>query len=357
MASVETSTGAAANRDTAPVTDQQDWSSLETWFQRELPELGGALHVEQFTGGHANLTYSVAVGATELVVRRPPFGDLAPGAHDMAREFRVLHGLGPVFDPAPRALAYCDDVSVIGAPFLVVERRHGLVVRDEIPAELSDSPDAPRRISMALVDALAELHAIDPEQIGLGGLGRPDGFVERQLAGWHARWHRIDTGADIDPLFDEVHRRLASTRPRSQRVSVLHNDYKLDNAMFTPGEPDRVSSIFDWDMATLGDPLVDLGTLLGYWKAPDDPTDRAPTIELDMAGFPSHNDIAERYASAGHDVDAIDWYEAFALWKHAAVLAQLHQRFVAGDSTDDRLRRLGDHVEPIVELADSYLPS
>jgi len=350
----------ATSRDAAPVTDQQDWIALEAWLRRELsamaPELDGQLSVEQFTGGHANLTYGVTMGETELVVRRPPLGDIAPGAHDMGREYRVLYGLGPVFDRAPRALAFCDDMSVIGAPFLVVERRRGLVVRDEIPLGLSEASGVPRRISMALVDALADLHAIDPEEIGLGRLGRPVGFVERQLAGWHDRWHRIDRGDNgASELFDEVHTRLVSTRPPTARVSILHNDYKLDNAMFTPGDPDRVSSIFDWDMATLGDPLVDLGTLLGYWKVPTDPTDRAPTIALDMTGFPSHDDIIERYASAGHHVEHVGWYEAFALWKHAVVLAQLHHRFVVGDSTDDRLRGLGDHIEPIVELAHSLL--
>ncbi|BAN02011.1 hypothetical protein YM304_16970 [Ilumatobacter coccineus YM16-304] len=355
-ASLGAPTGADDDRDTVPVSDEQDWANLDAWLRREVPTLEGPLRVEQFNGGHANLTYCVSIGATELVVRRPPFGDIAPGAHDMAREFRVLHGLAPVFAPAPGALAFCDDVSVIGAPFLVVERRRGLVVRDEIPAELSDAPDAPRRISMALVDALAELHAIDPDAVGLGGLGRPEGFVERQLAGWHHRWHRVCGSAETG-LFDEVHRRLVATQPMSTRVSIIHNDYKLDNAMFTAGDPDRVSSIFDWDMATLGDPLVDLGTLIGYWKDPSDPTDRAPTIDLDMTGFPSSHEIVERYARAGHDVEHIAWYETFALWKHAVVLAQLHHRFVVGDSTDDRLRRLGEHVQPIVELADSLLPS
>ncbi|WP_040496096.1 phosphotransferase family protein [Ilumatobacter nonamiensis] len=344
-----------AESDTSPVSDPQDWVGLELWLRSEVPDLDGPLQVEQFTGGHANLTYCVTVGTTELVVRRPPFGDIAPGAHDMAREFRVLRGLGPVFDPAPRALAFCDDVSVIGAPFLVVERRRGLVVRDVIPPGLAELPDAACRVSMALVDALAELHAIDAAEVGLERLGRPDGFVERQLAGWHDRWHRIRGGTAELGLFDRVHERLGATRPPTTRVSILHNDYKLDNAMFTPGDPDRVSSIFDWDMATLGDPLVDLGTLLGYWKEPADPTDRAPTIALDMTGFPSRDSIVERYAAAGHDVEHVQWYEAFALWKHAVVLAQLNHRFVVGDSTDERLRVLGDHVEPILALTDSLV--
>lgn len=341
--------------DTAPVSAQQDWTALDVWLRRAMPDLDGPLTVEQFTGGHANLTYCVAIGPTELVVRRPPFGDIAPGAHDMAREHRVLGGLGPVFDRAPRALAFCDDESVIGAPFLVVERRRGLIVRDRIPPGLAELPDAALRISMALVDALAELHAIVPSDVGLERLGRPDGFVERQLAGWHDRWHRIP--GDTEPRFDEVHRRLVSTQPPTARVSIVHNDYKLDNAMFVAGEPDRVSSIFDWDMATLGDPLIDLGTLLGYWKSPADSIDRAPTIELDMADFPHRGEIIDRYSSAGHAVDHIQWYEAFALWKHAVVLKQLHHRFVSGDSTDDRLGALGDHIATLVDVAHARVPA
>lgn len=342
-----------SDNDTAPVADQQDWSALETWLHQQLPNLDGPMSVRQFTGGHANLTYCVSIGESELVVRRPPFGDIAPGAHDMWREYRVLAGLGPVFDPAPQALGFCEDTAVIGAPFLVVERRHGVVVRDEIPAELADVADVASKLSLALVDALANLHAIDPNHVGLERLGRPDGFVDRQLAGWHDRWHRINEGPN--DRFDAVHARLVDTQPTSSRVSILHNDFKLDNAMFTPGQPERVSSIFDWDMATLGDPLIDLGTLLGYWKSSQDAVDRAPTIGLDMSDFPTAEALVQRYASAGHNVDHIEWYEAFASWKHAVVLKQLHQRFVDGDSSDQRLGELGAYIDPIIELAASNL--
>lgn len=349
------------DNDTAPVTDEQDWSALETWLHEQLPNLDGPMTVRQFTGGRANLTYAVTIGETELVVRRPPFGDIAPGAHDMSREYRVLHGLGSAFAPAPQALSFCEDTTVIGAPFLVVERRRGVVVRDEIPPELAGVPHVAHKMSMAMVDALAELHAIDPEEVGLERLGRPEGFVDRQLAGWHDRWHRISDGSDAtqdsDARFDAVHKDLLATQPSSSRVSILHNDFKLDNAMFAAGKPDQVASIFDWDMATLGDPLIDFGTLLGYWKDPADTIDRAPTIGLDMTDFPSSDELVSRYAAAGHDVEHIRWYEAFASWKHAVVLKQLHQRFAAGDSTDQRLGELGAYIDPIVGLAASRLQS
>lgn len=338
-----------SHNDTAQVADELDWSNLEAWLRRHIPELDGTLDVAQFTGGHANLTYCVSFGDNELVVRRPPFGEIPPGAHDMAREYRVLSGLNPVFDRAPQALAFCEDESIIGAPFLVVERRRGVVVRSDIPQSLAGLPEVERRLSHALVDALAEFHAVDPDAAGLERLGRPDGFLERQLAGWNDRWQRA--APEPIPAFDEVHARLVGTRPAHSRVSLVHNDFKFDNCMFAEGDPDRVTSIFDWDMATLGDPLVDLGTLLSYWKDPLDTIDRSPTVDLDMRGFLTRAEVIERYAGADHSVDGIQWYQAFATWKLAIVLQQLFNRFAAGDTDDERLGRLGQHVRPLVEHA------
>lgn len=339
--------------DTAPVVDPLDWAGLEAWLRNYLPGLDSEMEAKQFTGGHANLTYCVSFGRQELVLRRPPFGTIAPGAHDMAREYRVLNGLAPVFDRAPRALAFCDDLSVIGAPFVVIERRRGEVVRDSLPESLAGLPNVKRRVSDALIDALAEFHSVEPASAGLETLGRPDGFLERQVAGWHERWRRLNAGPI--PLFDEVHTRLVAARPRDSRVSLVHNDFKFDNCMFASGEPDRVTSIFDWDMATLGDPLVDLGTLLSYWQDPDDEINRAPTIALDMSGFPSRAALVNRYAAAGHGVDHVDWYEAFATWKLAVVLQQLYQRFADGHSGDERLGSLGEHVPHLIEQAHAML--
>lgn len=339
--------------DTAQVADELDWPKLETWMRGNIAGLDGDMAVAQFTGGHANLTYCVSFGDQEVVVRRPPFGEIPPGAHDMAREYRVLSGLNPVFDRAPRALAFCEDVSVIGAQFLVVERRQGEVVRSAIPDSLASLTDVERRLSHALIDALAEFHTVDPAAAGLDRLGRPEGFLDRQLAGWHNRWQRA--APEPTPVFDEVHARLVATRPAHSRVSLLHNDFKFDNCMFAEGEPDRVTSIFDWDMATLGDPLVDLGTLLSYWKDPVDGIERSPTVGLDMTGFATRAELVERYAAAGHDVDGIDWYEAFATWKLAIVLQQLFNRYAAGHTDDDRLGQFDHHIQPLAEHANTML--
>jgi len=336
--------------DVAPVRpdEQMDWPRLEAWLRENVAELEGAMEVAQFPGGHANLTYCASFGERELVVRRPPHGTIAPGAHDMGREHRVLSGLSPVFDRAPHVFGFCEDESVIGAPFVVIERRRGVVVRTEIPESLASQPDVERRLTMALVDAMVDLHRVDPKAAGLERLGRPDGFVARQLEGWNRRWQlATDQG---NALFDEIHAKLVASMPTSKQVSVVHNDFKLDNCMFDPENPDRVQSIFDWDMATLGDPLIELGTLLGYWPRGEG-SDRAgsPTIALDMSAFPAAPELVARYEAAGFDVSDLRWYEAFALWKLAVVLQQLFRRYETGQSADERFAGFGAGIPKLLE--------
>ena len=261
----------------APVRpgEQLNWAALEAWLRPRLaevlPGLDGPLEVLQFPNGSANLTYLLRVSGHELVLRRPPLGQIAPGAHDMKREFKVLSRLWRHFDRAPRAYVFCDDPSVLGADFFVMERRRGEVVRTAIPDSMRGHPDVGRRIAFALVDAMADLHALDPNACDLADLGKPDGFIERQVNGWAKRW-ALSKFDDSPAEMDELHQRLLRSMPVMSRVSIVHNDLKLDNCQFDPANPDRVASIFDWDMTTLGDPLIDLGTLLNYW--PDPPTRR-----------------------------------------------------------------------------------
>lgn len=341
----------------APVRsgEEQDWEKVEAWIRARMPELEGPFSVLQFPGGHANLTYLLRFGERELVLRRPPFGPVAPGAHDMVREFRVLSRLWEHLATAPRAYLLCEDESVIGARFFVMERRSGVVVRFRVPDEMAHHPDVARRVSFALVDAMADLHDVDYEKAGLADLGRPEGFVERQVAGWKKRF---DAAKDRElPLFDEVHDRLTRSIPPSPRAGLVHNDLKLDNCQFDPADPDRVKSIFDWDMTTLGDPLVDLGTLLGYWAEPGDGADRSPTNALtNQPGFPTRREMAERYAARRNvPLEHIRWYEAFALWKTAVVLQQIYIRYARGQTRDERFRLLGPRVPTLVQLAGSIL--
>jgi len=347
----------------APVRsgEQLDWGALEAWLLPRLaeaiPGLAGPIEVMQFPNGSANLTYLLRLGGHELVLRRPPMGEIAPGAHDMRREHKVLSRLWRRFDRAPRAYLFCDDRSVLGADFFVMERRRGEVVRAHVPQSMRAQPDVGRRLGFALVDAMAELHTLDPAACDLADLGKPDGFVERQVSGWAKRWalSRFD---DSPGPMDVVHERLERSLPALTRVSIVHNDLKLDNCQFAPENPDRVVSIFDWDMTTLGDPLIDLGTLLNYWPDPADPesAQRASNPGLAKMGLASRAEIAARYAAqTGVNLSAVRWWEAFALWKTAVVVQQLHRRWVRGESTDPRMARVADRMPSLIAAAVAVL--
>ncbi len=338
-----------------------DWAAIESHLRASLPrdvDTEGDFEVLQFPNGAANLTYLIRFGDTELVLRRPPFGTLAPGAHDMKREYKVLSRLWEHFDRAPRALLFCGDASVAGADFFVMERRRGEVIRGVIPESMRGHADVGRRIGTALVEAMAEFHLLDPEACGLGDLGRPDGFVDRQVRGWKKRWDLV-----ADPEHDDamcaVHARLAAGLPEAQRVSFVHNDLKLDNCMFDPSDPDRVIAFFDWDMTTLGDPFVDLGTLLNYWPDPaDGEQSRSSHPGMERMGLPTRAEVRSIYADrTGLDVSQVGWYEAFALWKTATVLEQLHHRWRMGDSTDERMALIATRVPALAAEADRLLDS
>jgi aminoglycoside phosphotransferase (APT) family kinase protein len=351
MASV--STGSATDRpEVAPVRagEELDWEALERHLRAHVPHTDGAFSVLQFPNGSANLTYLVRFGERALVVRRPPFGVIAAGAHDMRREHTVLSRLPTAYPRAPRALHYCADESVIGAHFLVSEYRPGIVVWDHVPEQLMVSAEPGRRIGFAVVDALADLHLVDPDACGLGDLGRPDGYLERQLRGWRQRWDPVapDGGHPLERVAELLARHLPASGP----PTLVHNDFKVDNCQFTPGDPDTVATVFDWDMATLGDPLTDLGTLLNYWPDGATPADGVPGLE--RVGLPSREEAVARYAErAGRDLTRADvaWYEAFGCWKTAVIMQQLYVRHLRGESSDDRMAARGEQVGRIADRA------
>lgn len=332
--------------------EELDWGRLEYYLADRLGS-AGQFSVRQFPNGAANLTYLIQFGGRQLVFRRPPFGEIAPGAHDMSREFRVLSRLWQAYPRAPRALLYCDDKSVVGADFLVSEYRVGQMVWSELPPSWAAIPDAGRLVGLATVDALADLALVDPASCGLADLGRPDGFLQRQVDGWTARWRRV-ASADADEPMTAAAELLAQRLPQPQRASILHNDFKIDNCQFPFDAPSRVGAVFDWDMATLGDPLVDLGILLNYWPDPADcPDDRALSYPgLESLGLPTRAEVAERYAArTGLSVDALAWYEAFASWKTATVREQLHNRYLRGESSDPRMALLHENVVMLARRA------
>lgn len=327
-----------------------DWPTLEAYLRKELPELKGKMSVAQFHGGHANLTYLLNFGATELVLRRPPFGKIAPGAHDMKREYRVLSKLYKHFPPAPRAYHLCEDEAIIGAKFVVIERKRGVVVRYKLLDYFQSFEDAEARITAAMIKAQAALHLVDYEKADLSRLGRPAGFLERQLKGWSKRWELSKT--DDSKGMDAILAWLLKDIPVTQRVSIIHNDIKPDNCQFQPDNPDKVTAIFDWDMCTLGDPLVDFASTLSYW--PDERFDKTkyPELPVTLQGnFPNKAFLIDLYQEqTSFDLSRLAWYEVFAFWKGAVIAQQLYKRYVDGDSTDKRMRLFGISAKAMVDV-------
>lgn len=320
--------------------------------------LGGAeeLAIEQFPGGHSNLTYLLRYGKRELVLRRPPFGSKVKRAHDMGREFRFLSKLGPAKPWAPTPLGFCDDPAVIGAEFYLLERLRGVILRRGVPAGLTVDEPMARRLSETLLDVLIELHDVDYEAIGLGDLGRPNGFVERQVRGWTRRYD--DARTEDIPEMPSVAKWLAANLPKSQTATIIHNDYKFDNVMYDSERFERIIGVLDWEMTTLGDPLIDLGTSLCYWvEKADGPALQnlsfAPTM---LPGMATRSELAERYASiTGRDLSDIVFYYSFGLFKTAVVLQQIYYRYHQGLTKDPRFAALNLGVRLLAEKAAEHI--
>jgi aminoglycoside phosphotransferase (APT) family kinase protein len=287
----------------------------------------------------------VRVGDTDYVLRRPPFGTQVKSAHDMGREYRVLSKLHAVFPQAPRPLLYCDDPAVLGAPFYLMQRLRGLVIRKELPAALAADPARCRELSRSLVDTLARLHSVDLAEAGLDGFGKPQGYVRRQIEGWTARWRDART-TDVEEM-DQLAAWLAERMPTESGAALIHNDYKLDNVMVDPEGLTTVTGVLDWEMATVGDPLMDLGTALSYWVESTDPPEflssrLAPTAS---PGFYTRREVVERYAEAtGRQVPHPEYYLAYGLFKLAVILQQIYHRYVHGHTRDHRFAGFGEVV-------------
>src|ERR1051325_7051735 len=341
------------SRDTQDIRagEDLDWPRVVAWLRERLPacnipglDMSREPDIAQFPGGHSNLTYRLRFGDVDLVVRRPPVGPVAPTAHDIAREFRWLTAIHPVFPLAPRAYVLCEEVDVIGVPFYVMERRNGIVVRTDEPPALQN-PAARRRLSEALIDTLASLHAIDVEKAGLGAMGKPAGFVERQVKGWSDRWLRSQTTAL--PEMDALAAWLRDHLPAAPSPpAVVHGDFKLDNVMLDEHDVTRLIAVFDWEMCALGDPLVDLGIVLAYWSPTAPPSQRdALTTVIDRPGYFTKDEIVERYAlKSARDISGIRVYEGFAVFKIAVVIQQIYYRFAKGQTTDQRFATFDQRV-------------
>ena len=346
--------------DTKPVraSENLDWTNLENYLRENLKSSGvddfddsAPLEVEQFPGGHSNLTYLLRFGGEEFVLRRPPFGPVPPKAHDMAREFRILEMVYPIYRLAPRPFVLCEDVGVIGSVFYVMERRRGVVVRTEEPPQLTDNPAARRDVSEAMVNALAELHLVDIFANNLDALGKPQGFVERQVSGWTKRWHNSHTTElkEMNALADWLRERLP---PDAPRPTLVHGDFKLDNAMLDAKNVGKIVGVFDWEMSAIGDPLVDLGIFLCYWVHTSTAAQKDSIASVtNREGYFTREEIIENYAAkTKSDLTGIAFYEVFAVFKLAVVIQQIYYRYFKGQTDDARFARLNERVEWLARI-------
>jgi aminoglycoside phosphotransferase (APT) family kinase protein len=298
--------------------------------------------------GHSNVTFVLSTG---VVLRRPPRGPLPPSAHDVLREARLLRALEPTPVRAPGVLAVCDQVEVIGAPFYVMERVDGDVITDAVPETL-DTPDQHRRIADELIDALVELHRTDWRAAGLEGFGKPTGYLERQLRRFHGLWEHNRT-RELTQV-EEVGAWLSENIPESPPATIVHGDYRLGNTMFAAGTPARLVAIFDWEMATIGDPLADVGYMLMHWTQQGDVLGKFNLNNVTLKpGFPTRAELTARYEErSGRSVQALDWYVTLALWKAIVFMEGNYKRALAGSTDDPYLRTFG---EGVIEIADRAL--
>ena len=323
---------------------------LRPWFASNVEGAADApLRATLISGGRSNLTYAIGDGTHEWVLRRPPLGHVLPTAQDMAREYAVLRALQNTDVPVPATLAFCDDERVNDAPFYVMELVDGVILRTG--AEIATlSPDDARRCSEALIDVLVAIHAVDYNAVGLVEFGHPDGYLERQVRRWGEQWERSKT-REL-PSIDELARRLRTALPNSPAPTIVHGDYRLDNTMLSLSDPGEIVAVLDWEMATLGDPLADVGLYLLYWARDEAQTGGVGATLTTGAGFLSRDEVVERYAKESRrDVSQLDFYEALAAYKLAIILEGIHARYLMGKTVGTGFDHIGELVEVMVQRA------
>lgn len=332
--------------------EELDISTLEPFLLSRVPGATGPLAVEQFPSGHSNLTYLVRLGNREMVLRRPPFGSKVKSAHDMGREYRVLAKLHAAYPPAPEVLLFCDDLSILGAPFYVMQPIRGVILRRALPPDLEFTPEIARRLSESFVDNLAQLHSLNYSAIGLADLGKPQGYLERQVRGWIERYH----GSRTDELteIERISSWLAAHVPSSSEAALIHNDYKYDNVVLDPVNITKIIGVLDWEMSTIGDPLSDLGTALAYWVEPRDPEElqKIRWSPTNLPGSLTRAQFVERYARiTGRDVSHMPFYLAFARFKVAVIVQQIYYRYHQGLTKDARFASMSEVVKILLRAS------
>jgi aminoglycoside phosphotransferase (APT) family kinase protein len=330
-----------------------DREGIETWFGQHVDGIEPPLSFERISGGHSNLTYGVTdATGRRWALRRPPLGKRLGSAHDMGREHKVVSALGPTAVPVAPVVGLCEDEDVNGAPFYVMEFVEGPILRGLAEAEVF--PDAADRqaIGERVADTLVAIHAVDPDAVGLGDLGRKEDYVARQLRRWQGQWEKSKT-REL-PAIDAVHERLAARIPEQGPATIVHGDYRLDNMILTPGG--EVAAVVDWELCTLGDPLADVGLLMVYWPERGDGEPIALGQPANLApGFPTREELRDRYAErSGRDLSQLDFFVALGYWKLAIILEGVYARYAAGQygKVDPGIEHFARIVERLAEAAD-----
>lgn len=331
-------------------SQQINWNIVENYIRKNIPDIPeGTMEVKKFTEGYSNLTYLLTIGDWQAVLRRPPFGYTPPRAHDMEREYNVLRKVNPVYPLAPKPYLYCEDPEIMDKHFYVMEKKTGVVIDEKLPETYPDTPETGKKISQAVVESLVQLQEIDIYEHGLNSLGKPEGYLSRQVNGWIERYKRSKT--DEVPYIEEVEKWLADNIPESPAPTIVHNDFKLNNMMFETNDPTKIIGVFDWELATVGDPLTDLGSSLAYWGQKDDP-DMGINIVTDKPGFYTRREFLQHYAEkSGRDVSQANYYLTFGFYKLAGILQQIYYRWKTGEVEDDRFSTLNQAVANLIQLA------
>ncbi len=342
------------NQDTKPFRpgEELNVAHLKVFLRENLSVSEQEIEVSQFPAGSSNLTYLVKIGDDEYVLRRPPFGNQVKSAHDMRREFDVLSKLSKVYAPAPQPLVYSNDESIIGSEFYLMERREGLIVRGKSPEILENSPELQKKVGASFIENLAELHRLDYEKVGLGDLGKPEGYARRQVEGWTKRYDNAKTDEHFE--LEKAIEWLGANVPESGGATLVHNDYKFDNVMLDPENLTRVTAVLDWEMTTVGEPLMDLGTTLGYWMSPDSGSEllNMPFNPRVLMENITRRELVEIYAEKSErDVSGILFYYVFGTFKIAVIAQQIYFRYVRGFTSDRRFANFNRFVNSLGKIA------
>ncbi|MBU0992587.1 MAG: phosphotransferase family protein [Proteobacteria bacterium] len=337
--------------------EELDLKKIEVFLKDSIKGIDGGITIKQFPGGYSNLTYAISSQNREMVLRRPPFGKKAKTAHDMGREYNMLKALKPVFPYCPEPLVYSEDPDIMGCPFYVMERLTGIILRKNPPKGMAISPDMARQLCHNLISVLNELHSIDYAKIGLSDFGKPEGYVKRQVEGWSKRYRNAKT--DDAPDYEAIMGWLSEKMPEdTDKPAIIHNDYKFDNVVLNPENPLEITGILDWEMATIGDPLMDLGSSLGYWINRDDPEDfkLMRTLPTTLEGMLSRDDIVRLYGEkSGRTIDCFDFYLIFGMFRLAVIAQQIYYRYYHGQTKDERFALLIGAVELLEKAATGIL--